>query len=494
MRHIVFLLALAVWCASARAATVEGMVTNASTQTPVAGATVVLRKSVGFLWIDLGSATTGADGAYAIGSDHVGGAQLSASAAGLLPAQANVTLPQGSGAVAVNLALQPPGTISGSVLVASSGAPVAAQHVSLYAASTGSRYGFTDAQGRYTFDNLPGDSYRICVLDGTDGFVDLCWDDVVANHFDFPDNFTPVILQPGQVRDHIDLRREIPVALDAQGGYRIEGLAPGNYQLIARSMTPYYQAQLFSGIDCFGASCEFPLGDWVGIDASLSPRDDVHFSLQPGGSVTGSVRDGATGNPLAGLEVELYRVSTFIIPTVHLAASTRTDARGRYAFGQMQLVPHLIVVRGGNYISQRWPGVPCFSVCTDSIAQAVEVSLGDTLDLGAMNLDRGAWIEGRAHLPGQTDVPFRVNLYGQDGQSLGGVDVDSQGNYRFPAWLPGTYSVSLVAGELCVFYRDVPCTPPVVPTPLVLGAAGDVVRADFDVYVEQIMAAGFESD
>ncbi len=80
-------------------------------------------------------------------------------------------------------------------------------------------------------------------------------------------------------------------------------------------------------------------------------------------------------------------------------------------------------------------------------------------------------------------------------QSLGSVVADAHGRYQFPPWVPGTYFLQSSAGAQCQLYRWLPCTqPPVSGTPVVLAAPGDAYTADFDLFIDNLHHAGFETE
>ena len=515
---------------AASAATVAGVVTGASSGLPVSGASVTLERWAGFFYVTLGTANTNAQGEYAITSDFVGAAQLSTSANGFLPLQAPVDLPAGSGQVTVHLALQLPAVIAGRVSDQLTGLPLAGKTLRAHASGTGYRYADTGSDGTYAISGLPPGSYGVCLMDDRDAYMNQCWDHVIANSLTGPSNYLPVNVVAGEVRQGINFdlqagahisgvilnRRsglppanspylqillrttatdfiQIPVQLDSNGRYLIDGLAPSNYQAIAQSNAPYYTSQLYAGVDCVGSSCDFPNGSSIVIDGALNSRDDIDFSMIPGGRLQGRVLDRNSLVPITDATVELWVREPFI-GTPFRMGTTQTDAHGYYGLDHVETAQHLVVVRSPTHIAQRYPDIPCFIDCTSNTQGGITIPANATVDLNPMWLDLGVRISGQARLSGLSTTTYAVSLFNA-AQSLGSVVADAHGRYQFPPWVPGTYFLQSSAGAQCQLYRWLPCTqPPVSGTPVVLAAPGDAYTADFDLFIDNLHHAGFETE
>lgn len=532
--RVVFLLLLALFAGlgqTASAATVTGVVSAASSGQPVAGASITLERWNGLYYATLGTATSNAQGEYAIADAYVGTARVSANATGFLPLESPVVMPAGSGQVSANLALLLPAVISGRVTDHASGAPLAGKTLQALAAGGPYRYADSGSDGSYAFTGLPPGSYSVCLMDYRDAYLNQCWDHVVANLLTSPSNALPVIVAAGEVRQGINFdldvgahisgvilnRRtglpvansqslqillrtaattyiQLPVQVDANGRYRLDGLAPGSYQAIAQNNFPFYTSQLYAGIDCVGTSCEYPIGTFIVIDAGLGSRDDIDFSLSPGGRLQGQIVDRATLAPIADAEVELWRRDGLLnLPS--RIGTTLTDAQGHYGLDHVNHSPHLLVVRSPMYIPQRYPNVPCFIDCMAGSVDGITIAANAVVDLAPMFLDRGVRVFGQARLPGLSSSPFNVELFDSQGQWLGRIYADVRGGYQFPARPPGTYFVSSVTNTQCQLYHWLPCSVGITnSTPVTLATPGESFSADFDLFLEEILSAGFESD
>ncbi len=140
---------------------VDGVVTDAATGQPIAGATVnVIASATGLTLTDLGQATTGSDGSFQVTGLVAGAYEVTASAAGYAFATQSVTVTAGVPAsVQFSLGLQ--STLDGTILD-SAGVAVAGATVTL-ASATFTAAAQTDASGAYSIAGMAPGSYTLDV-------------------------------------------------------------------------------------------------------------------------------------------------------------------------------------------------------------------------------------------------------------------------------------------------------------------------------------------
>ena len=510
------------------AGTVTGTVVALPGGQPVPGATVELLRWTGFFYETLATTIADGQGVYALSNGYAGAAQVTATAPGLLPGQLAFQMPAGNASVIVNISVLLPGVISGTVIDANTQQPVVGARLTLRSTETGVRYQSAAQDGTYRFADLPPETYSLCIQDGTDDYIDQCWNDVIPDRLLSAANFTPInlataqdiqginfSLRPGATvsgvvlnartglpldlayigilyRTSADNYRQVLLALSVDGRYQLRGLAPDAYQIVAQVESPRYTSQLYPGIECYGNSCDFPAGEFITIDAMLGGRTDIDFNLTPAGRLLGLVLDQSSGAPIVGAQVELWRRSQ-PFGNVFQVLVAATDAEGTYVLDHVQpLSEHLVVVRMPGYIAKRWPGVPCFVDCTASAMAVPALGLNDVLDIGSIALERGVVWKGQARLPGLSSESFAVIAFDSIGQLLGQVSADSFGHYEFPPWVPGTYFALSTGNAQCQIYQWVPCPEPVNSgTPIQLVTPAAPVQIDFDLFVDEIWADGF---
>lgn len=112
--------------------------------------------------------------------------------------------------------------------------------------------------------------------------------------------------------------------IDASGAYEIGGLGPGTYE--ATAMAARYAASSYAVVQIADAPVE------------------ANFAMHTGARVSGVIRDGATGSPIAGAEVSIEgrRGNAPDLPAAPLSPVSRSDFAGE--FGLEHVPPDAIGV------------------------------------------------------------------------------------------------------------------------------------------------------
>jgi hypothetical protein len=315
----------------------------------------------------------------------------------------------------VNIKLPVGAAISGNVVDAKTGDPLADAEVRVYS-STGNLLGDTlaNAQGRYVVKGLAASaSNHVCVYplsSGTPGVSHMgeCWKNVPWDGTTLPAGLTNVGTTLGQTHTGIAFRlSKVTVALgsiagtltehaggnplegvymylyasasgntvafaitDASGNYAFTGLHPDadGYEICAKpvwtTVAPALPSNPVGGWAprCYGDS------PWIGIgppsgaaSLPLSPgqhKSGIDISLHGGASISGTTTAFGGGTPVGNVEVDVYE------PDGTSLAFTRTDSTtGTYAFAD--LLPsgtgyvvcfdgRAAVLGGAGYLPQCW--------------------------------------------------------------------------------------------------------------------------------------------
>lgn len=311
--------------AQAGTVTIQGRIVDGATGTPLSGVTVTLSGPA------QQTMTTSADGVFSFASLPAGSYTLQASVTGFFGATA--TLSAGGGTLNVgDLALSrdapaSSGTVRGTVTDAQSGQPLAGASVSVGGVST-----TTDASGVYTIANVaPGD---VAVQVALTGYVSVTGGGelVAGGVLVFSPALTPLTAQEtaleGTVTDGATHAPLAGVAIsvsgsssaaattDAQGHYRITGLAPGTIQVTALAI----------GYDSVSATGTLVAGGTVYFSPVMYPSNTTPPDANAAG-VKGVVLDAGTNLPLAGVTVTVSYHST--------SQTATTDASGAFALGNL---------------------------------------------------------------------------------------------------------------------------------------------------------------
>ena len=310
------------------------------------------------------------------------------------------------------------GAISGTVRDAATGNPVpnasltAVTRLGTRAVETG--FAESNASGQYTVSGLPAGTYEVYAR--ADGYapeilggvvcVGACRDVIQTSPG------TPMVVTVGGTASGNDIAldrggRIAGVVTEANSGLPIPNVevevlaivdgrlsqvdsvqsnASGVYETRAVLSTGSYVAGAFNnlgflqelydnvhcvdgGDDCLRAALSglvTPIP--VSLGATTSGRN---FALSQGGTLTGRVTDAATGAPLAGVEVWLYRHT----PAGGVRVGERgrsTDANGMYTFRSLTTGSYVaFTANAQGYVDKVFSNVSCESACTSTVALTV---------------------------------------------------------------------------------------------------------------------------
>jgi len=420
--------------ASAQTGTIDFKVTNAVTGSPVAGASVSLVSSTGSF---LGSFVTGAGGTVSASSVLPGTYfAFTSNSAGLVDeffddfrctAGCSFQLAPSSTPIVVTpasvrpvaFALQPAGSIAGTVRDAGTGVPL--PNVTLRAAIlSGSQWqtvrnGFTNSAGAFTIAGLAPGSYQV-FTDGGAPYVDEVFDNVPCHgRCDLSRDLGATVTVTsgatvtgrdfalaiggqitGTVTDAatgtplpqigIDVsfvgpdgssRRAGFAETDASGRYAVQGLSTGDYVAVTGNQAGYVD-ETFDNIPCLG-NC----GSNGAAKIPLTTGQTVtrNIGLAKGGTVAGIVRNAATSAPVAGVGVDVFARNTNDIAVV--VGGALTDANGAYAVTGLPAGTYFAAVsRPVGLIGAIFPAIQCPGFCSsaDTIfqGQPITVAAGAT--------------------------------------------------------------------------------------------------------------------
>lgn len=204
--------------------------------------------------------------------------------------------------------------------------------------------------------------------------------------------------------------------LSADGSYRLAGLPPGDYYLMAQTFqsNPILVAQLYDGMDCPNLACDFADVGATPITITAGGSLEIDFVLNavPMPEVSGRVLDASTGLPLAGVEVELLFQGSPFSSTAGI-----TDADGEFAIKLPQPGNYAMVLAREGYITRLFDGFPMGTGanswcparrCFTFPGPQFTVDEGGVGDL-VFTMDPGARVSGTALLPDGSPITAATN-------------------------------------------------------------------------------------
>lgn len=303
--------------------TVRGIVTDAQTGAPLGGVAIVVTGAP--------PAITDANGAYQIANVPPGSIAITAFKVGYNGASGSATVTAGS-VVIFSPALSPQTgdvTLQGRIIESATGAPLAGVTVNL--SGPVAQTLVTGADGLFSFTGLPGGSYTLTAT--TPGFFGLTASIMASpGQYDLGDLglSTNEPATTGTLRGSVtDAQTGAAIAgatvsvgasqtaTDADGSYAFADLAPG--EVVVQVSSPNYVSA--SGV------AEIVAGGTTIFSPALTPLSAQETALE------GTVRDGASNAPLAGVTITL---------SGEAGGTATTNAQGYYRIGNLN--PGVVIV------------------------------------------------------------------------------------------------------------------------------------------------------
>ena len=433
---------------------------------PITGLTVIARTSLYGLFH---SAITDANGDYRIDGLAGGNYLVEVFSGGsnyLGEFYDNVTDSNNATPVSVNLgaetggidfALSIEGSISGTVGVDPGGAPITGLTVTVCPYEGGGYCGsaVTDANGNYRIGGLAGGNYRVYVLSGDSNYVGEYYDNVTDGN-----NAAPVSVNSGAETGGIDFALSTGGSIagtvgvdpggapitgltvtaclylgggycgsaitDANGDYRIGGLAGGNYRVYVLSGDSNYVGEYYDNVT--DGNNAAPVSVNLGAETG-----GIDFALSTGGRIHGRVteEDGTTPVPYCSVEVNEYNIG-------YWAGSTMTDANGDYVIGGLPSGAYRVRAYpyGTGLVSEYYSGTYSY----DDASPVNVTTGGDTNNIN-FTLDIGGTISGYVYQHDGTTPISGVNVTLLDrcynGHISMGVQTNENGFFEFTGLPPG---------------------------------------------------------
>ncbi|MED4051937.1 carboxypeptidase regulatory-like domain-containing protein [Priestia megaterium] len=401
----------------AAAAAITGKVTSGQTGLPLSGVNVELRNQSNVL---ISTTTTNTEGNYSFTQLAAGTYNLNFAASSFITATRTTTITAGQTQV-LNVILQPqPGNVTGTVL-SQDGTPVNGATIRLIDQfNTITTTVTTNTQGQYTIPNITPGQYSLTA--SSSNFQSQSRGVTINSGQTTVSNFT-LIPSPGTVIGTITSSAGTPVegavieVLDsgsnviatatsnAQGQYTINQLAPGTFRL--RATAQNFQTSLLG----------------FTIQAGQTTTQNIVLQSSPG-TLTGTLTDAQTGNPLIAASVNVVNQAGVTI------ATATTNAQGQYAIANLAPGTYTVTFGQQGYASQT-VGTGVRANTTTTLSTALNQNLG--VITGTVTNNQGAPLIGTV-----INVFLNNNL-------VASVNTNEAGTYTIPNLAIGNYTVNALS-------------------------------------------------
>ncbi len=471
---------------------VTGTVTDAVSGDPVSGIEVDVYSSNSSGSNPVDTVCTASDGTYTVpglttGTYYVGfndGCGASNYAPQFYNGKASlasadpVSVTTGTTTSSIDAAMQAGGQVTGTVTDAVSGDPVSGIEVDVYSSnSSGSNpvdTACTASDGTYTVPGLTTGTYYV-------GFNDGCGASNYAPQFYNGKaslaSAEPVSVTTGTTTSSIDAAMQaggqvtgtvtdavsdpvsgievdvyssnssgsnpVDTACTASDGtYTVPGLTTGTYYVGFNDGcgASNYAPQFYNG------KASLASADPVSVTTGTT-TSSIDAAIQAGGQVTGTVTDAVSGDPVSGIEVDVYSSKDFLSTPVDTAC---TASDGTYAVPGLTTGTYYVGFNDGcgasNYVPQFYNGKASLAS-----ADSVSVTTGTTTSSIDAAMQAGNEITGTVTdaVSGDPISSVEVDVYSSNSSGSNPVDTvctASDGTYTVPGLTTGTYYVGFNDG------------------------------------------------
>ena len=362
----------------------------------------------------------------------------------------------------VNFALEPFGSLSGTVTDATSGLPIGNVEVDLYDATGYSQgYTFTNAAGNYQFSQLaPGTYYALA---RSNAYINQLYQGIPCESGCTVTSGTPIAVSPGAVTGNIDFALQLAGSVsgtitdaalgtplsatvylydsngnyvtsawtDYTGAYQVVGLQGGTY--FAAAWNWQYAEMLYDGIIC-SPSCTVTNGTPISVTFGHD-TPNIDFALLKFGSFSGRVTDLSTGLPVTTTSISAYDGGGSFVGYGY------SDQTGDYAIGGLLTGNYFAVAHDPSYIDELYNGIVCEPSCDPTTGTTIAVTLGATtpgINFG-MNLGGGIMGTVTDSLTGTQLYGIEVDIYDAAGNLEQTMYTNASGDFTVTGLLTGTY-------------------------------------------------------
>ncbi|MCP3963438.1 MAG: carboxypeptidase regulatory-like domain-containing protein [bacterium] len=262
------------------------------------------------------------------------------------------------------------------------------------------------------------------------------------------------------------------------GAYLVSGLPTGSYFAVTWNRLGYLN-ELYDDLPCF-PFCDVTGGTPIVLEPGTI-ADGIDFRLDPGGTVSGTIRDAATGAGIDASWVNFYDADG------NWVTAAAAGAAGEYRSPVGLVTGHYFALSGNDpgYLNELYDDAPC-PACDVTTGTPVAVAAGQVASGVDFALELGGAISGRVtdSTTGLGIGSIYIDIFDSAGVFQTNGFTDAAGDYlSFVDLAPGIYYARTAGGHAWVneLYDGITCMSCDVTTgtPIVVSSGATTAGIDF---------------
>lgn len=395
-----------------------------------------------------------------------------------------------------------------------------------------------NASGEYTIAGLRPGTYRLRTTN-LSGYVNQIWNGVACTPTPcLISSGTPITLSSNLANVDFNLSRggtisgtatdtfnnplptgtatlydstgaEITTAPVANGIWEFSGLANGTYFVLIRNSSGLID-QLYDNIPCPAGACNIAAtGTPIVLTGTEAPKSggksgpaNINLQLPPGQTISGTVTDAATSQPIAGVTVHFFNSAGVEVGQATTNALGQYVSEGGLAAGSYRAATTNGIARGAadGYVNRLYDGQNCLLSCNFAGGTPISVTSAPTTGIDFALSKAGPGMTGTVRdVLGNPLALITIRVFDASGNLAGIARTNSVGVYRLDGLPAGNYFARTVndfgyedrlfGGAVC----GTGCNP-LSGTPIAVPASTQIQNIDFTLgFPDPLFRNGFEA-
>jgi hypothetical protein len=302
---------------------------------------------------------------------------------------------------------------------------------------------------------------------------------------------------------------EITSAPVANGIWEFSGLANGTYFVLVRNASGLID-QLWNNIPCPAGACNIAAtGTPIVLTGAGAPTGlaksgpaNINLQLPPGQTISGTVTDAATSQPIPGVTVHFFNAAGVEVGQATTNALGQYVSEGGLAAGSYRAATTNGITRGAadGYVNRIYSGQNCLLACNFAGGTPINVSAAPTTGIDFALSKAGPGMTGTVRdVLGNPLALITIRVFDASGTLAGVAKTNSVGVFRLDGLPAGNYFARTVNdfGYEDRLYGGAVCGAgcnPLAGAPIAVPATTQVQNIDFTLgFPDPVFANGFEA-